>query len=209
MTFDRLIESLRKEIINELPGTEAQYRLAPVGRPRLNNLKKPEGAREAGVCIVNYLVNGEPSFLLIKRTGGGGVHSSQIAFPGGKVEVGETPVEAALRECEEETGLNISPNNVIGPLTPLFIPVSNFFIHPVVTFWRDEPVFRRNEREVDEILPVPLHYLLEDKAIKSTEMLIRDTQLNNVPCFIFHGKVVWGATAMVLAEYRELLLKTL
>jgi 8-oxo-dGTP pyrophosphatase MutT (NUDIX family) len=133
-------------------------------------------------------------------------HSGQISFPGGKLEDSDpSPAFAALRETEEEIGVEMNKVNLLGKLTDLYIPVSNFLVYPFVGFMEEEPVFRRQESEVASIVESPLDHLLTPETRGVTHLSIQNgLTIPDVPYFDVDGHVVWGATAMMLNEFLEL-----
>jgi 8-oxo-dGTP pyrophosphatase MutT (NUDIX family) len=131
-------------------------------------------------------------------------HQAQISFPGGRKEPQETISQAALREAREELGILPESVRVLGELTPLYIPPSNFCIYPVVATTLERPVFSPSPKEVSEAIEVPLTHLLDPRNRHEEEWEIRNMKVT-VPFFEFKGHKVWGATAMVLAELLDLI----
>jgi 8-oxo-dGTP pyrophosphatase MutT (NUDIX family) len=126
-------------------------------------------------------------------------HGGQISFPGGQREGDETLDETALREAEEEVGLDPSSVTLLGSLTPLYIPPSNFCVHPFLGLVHHAPVLRPTDREVAQVLRAPLPVLL-DPATRTVEPWTLHGQTVDVPFYDLDGHTVWGATAMMLAE---------
>lgn len=181
--------------------------MAPPARGKIsaNFINKySKTAKQAAVLCLLYPVNNLLHFVLIKRVSYPGVHSNQIAFPGGKLEAGENALQAALRETEEEVGVKVGENSVIGALTQLYIPPSNFMVYPFVAYIRKQPFFILDEKEVAYHITVPLNDLLNSKNIKSKEMQLSYGNFSN-PYFSLQNEVVWGATAMILSELRMVL----
>jgi len=131
-------------------------------------------------------------------------HAGQISFPGGKREVGETFEEAALRECEEEIAVARSSIRVLGKLSTLFIPPTRFVVHPFVGSVSSLPEIVPDEREVASILRVPLQVLGDPSIRREEEWTIRG-EPSVVPFFHVEDQVIWGATAMITAEFLQLL----
>lgn len=202
LTLDRVQCALQQP----LPGLPAQLRMSPPGRAT----ESPAGAtpRDAGVLLLLYPIAGKLHFVLTRRADRLGHHRGQIAFPGGGWEKGDPDITAtALREAREELGIDLAGVEIIGALSSLFVPPSNFVIHPVVGYARDAPVFVPQADEVAEVFDVPLGLLL-DPSVKcsiSRSLLSLDGQLAITPAYCIAGHEVWGATAMVLSEFEALL----
>lgn len=197
----------------ELPGEEAHFKLAPqIRTEELANLdieaRKPN---RAGVLAVFYPDKEENTRLaMILRKTYKGVHSNQIGFPGGRVELEDLNMEhTALRETEEEIGIPRTDVRVLKELTKLYIPPSNFWVHPFMGVMEKTPVLVAQEDEVQEILEVDIdHFLDENNMIFQVLSTSYATNIE-VPAFSLNGHLVWGATAMMLSELKELLKKVL
>lgn len=159
----------------------------------------------AGVVSLLYPKNGEAYMAFILRKTYKGVHSNQIGFPGGRYEeIDKDLMQTALRETEEEIGVSSSNIQVIKALTELYIPPSNFLVHPYLSLVEEEPVFVLQQSEVESLIEIPLSVCL-DKGCFKTERIDASYAKNvEVPAYNFKGHVVWGATAMILSEIREL-----
>lgn len=199
------LDLLEDALAGDLPGVDAQLRLAHPAR----RLAPPGGAepRQAGVLVLLYPgAEGQLHFPLIVRASHNpnDRHRGQISLPGGKREPGDRSlVDTALREAEEEVGADASAVRVIGQLSRLYIPVSNFSVQPVLGVTDRAPAWRRQETEVARVIDAPLARLLADDVVKHTEMPVgAGVRLRNVPYFDVGGEVVWGATAMILSELR-------
>jgi len=165
-----------------------------------------KSAKKAAILCLLYPQNNALHFALIKRVSYEGVHSNQVGFPGGKLELNETPLEAALRETEEEIGVKVAESAIIGSLTELYIPPSNFLVYPYVAHINAAPQFVLEKKEVAYSIEVSLANLLKPENIKNKEMQFSYGTLNN-PYFGLKNEIVWGATAMILNELREVLLR--
>jgi 8-oxo-dGTP pyrophosphatase MutT (NUDIX family) len=199
-----LAARLRAALDAPLPGLEAQLRLAPAPRLGWNPHDVPGGLRHAAGLVLLYPADEEPHVLLTVRGGSLRHHTGQVSLPGGAVNEGESIEAAAIREAEEEVGVVARHVEVVGRLTPLHIPVSGFLLHPVVGITSARPVFRAHEWEVARILEVPLSRLADPATIgRETRQLQRNGTAHEVevPFFALDGEKVWGATAMVLAEF--------
>ncbi|MFN8472837.1 MAG: CoA pyrophosphatase [Anaerolineae bacterium] len=196
------IEQIQQALTLQLPGIDAWTRMAP----RQRNLALPEATtpRLAGVLILLYPLDESIYMVLTRRTDDLATHRGQISLPGGGLKVGETPEDAALREAHEELGIAIDDVKVMGELTPLYIPPSNYLIHPIVAHLPGRPAFAPDPGEVAELLEVPLSVLFaaDTRAEETWEIRGLPTL---VPFYRLAGHKVWGATAMVLAEFTALL----
>ncbi len=204
---DPLIHILKKSLKQPLPGQEAQYRMAHV--VRRNRQSPPPDARMAGVLALFYPKDGDWHIVLIERATHhrSDRHSGQISFPGGRFEEGDGSLEmTALREAEEEVGVDPGQVELLGRLTELYIPVSNFLVNPFVGVTPTRPAFRPELSEVKAILEVPFQLFQKPETRQKTDLhLAENIILRNVPYFDIHGQIVWGATAMMLNELVEIL----
>ncbi len=209
MQFQYFEKQIVKVTKLELPGEATQLKMAPI--ERLLELKKvareKQTAKKAGVMALFYpSQNFETHLILILRKTYKGVHSAQVGFPGGKLEPGDTSLkEAALRETEEEVGVPSQTISVLKELTEIYIPPSNFFVQPYLGITSIPPQFIPQENEVEALIEVPLTHFMDDKILISKKLSTSYATNINVPAFMLNGHVVWGATAMMLSEVRELL----
>ncbi len=201
------VDGLKRRLKMELPGLASQLKMVPAARKRdLTESLHQSGGKKAAVLICLFPAHdGEICFVLIKRNEYDGVHSGQISFPGGSHEEGdENLVATALREANEETGIDKNKVQVLGSLTSVYIPPSNFFVEPVVGWTNAVPDFVPDKTEVSEILIVPLG-IITQPAYRSEKVIPhREFRGMNVPCFTIGGHIVWGATAMILSEMSDL-----
>lgn len=203
------IDDLKKRLQQPLPGLEGQNKMSHVTRKFYRT--PPADARIACVLALFYQKNKvaggkEWSIVLIERvsTNPNDRHKGQISFPGGKLEANETKEEGALREAEEEVGVKAKEIEIIGELTELYIPVSNFLVHPFVGYLDYEPVFIPQISEVKTVIEVPFTHLQNAATRKFKDLKVSDNLLlKKVPYFDVEGRVVWGATAMILSELVE------
>ncbi len=192
-----------------LPGEESHYEMAPM--ERLKELKHralaAKEAKRAGVMILFYpSVSGQTHFVLILRKKYKGVHSAQIGFPGGQYEAEDNSFEmTALRETEEEVGVPSSAISVLKELTEIYIPPSNYFVQPYLGISVTNPKFIPQENEVEAIIEVPLTEFLDDRILINKTLSTSYATRMEVPAFKLQQHLVWGATAMMLNEVRELL----
>lgn len=207
MTFNELIQKLRARLLSPLPGDSAHapMRALPIGdiTPRFDHSLPP---KPGGVLVLLYEDGtGSIRFPLIKRQEYVGAHSGQVSLPGGKAEQGEDPIATALRECEEEIGVDRNSLIVLGRLTNFFVIPSNFIITPVIAISESVPGFRPDPYEVARVLTYSLDELLKDDAIKHKEIVAAGKFRLMAPHFDIDGDIVWGATAMMLNEFRTVL----
>lgn len=199
--YHSLRDALRSELAAPLPGRDAQYRMMPVPREGITfRGKAGPDARQGGVLALLYLYNDRVHIVLILRPTYAGVHSGQVAFPGGGREPGDADLTAtALREAYEETGINPAQVEVLGHLTPLFVVASNYQVLPTVGWCDTRPDFRADPYEVAQIVEAPLAELLDTAHLRREEWILRGYVVD-VPFFAVAGQRIWGATAMMLSE---------
>jgi 8-oxo-dGTP pyrophosphatase MutT (NUDIX family) len=203
-----LVARLRDALAGPLPGLDAQLRMAPSPRIGWDPLKFPEGAHDGAALLLVYPHDTTLHVALTVRGAGLRNHTGQVSLPGGRVDPGEAIEAAALREAQEEIGVDPSSVELLGRLTPLHIPVSGFLLYPVVGFTSTRPAFRRAEWEVARIIEAPVALLSDPAAVKREvrQRLVKGHTIDvDVPYFDIDGEKVWGATAMVLAEFCAIL----
>jgi len=208
MKFDNVLESIPKIENISLPGQTSHFKMVPPFRQELikKQGKNIKNAKQSAVLALLYPdIKKETRIVLILRKAYEGVHSAQISFPGGRVEDNDNSLEhTALRETYEEVGVPIENVHIIKTLTDVYIPPSNFFVQPFLGFATSMPQFTRQEDEVEEILEVRLLDLLNDDFL-ITKSVSTSYKVNvEVPAFKLNGHVVWGATAMMLSEIKDL-----
>ncbi len=202
-----LIEEITKSLNNPLPGQDIQYQMASDDRrANIPDYKTLVDYRESAVCLMLYVKDNELHFPLIERVKYPGVHSGQIALPGGKFESTDLSMEAAaLRELQEETGIELSYLTLLGKLTEVYIPPSNFMVYPFIAFSSQEPVFIMNKYEVEQIIEFKMGDLLDDSLLGKTTISTNNGNKIEAPYFNIHGHILWGATAMMLNEFKHLI----
>lgn len=206
MTFERLVQKLDARLAQQLPARLAHEAMRAVdvnGRPpQFKHLLPP---KPGSVLLLLYPgVDGAIRFPLIKRPDYIGAHSGQVSFPGGKAEAGETKIQTALREAEEEVGVHPSEVTVLGVMSDFFVVPSNIMVTPVVGYAKTRPEFVPDKIEVVRILEGDVRSLLPAEAIHMSEIVVAKTYKLNAPHFIVDNEMVWGATAMMLNEFRML-----
>lgn len=206
MDFDEFCLKLRDRLAMPLPGSRAHalFRAKPVGdvRPLFDHKVPP---RPGGVIILLYEESGVFMFPLIKRPDYDGAHGGQVSLPGGKAEAGEDAVQAALRECEEEIGISPDDVTVLGNLSEFFVMPSNYMVTPVVASIRHKPLFRPDPFEVSRIIEARVEDLTAGNSIREKEIIVAGKYRMIAPHFEIGDEVVWGATAMMLNEFRVVL----
>jgi 8-oxo-dGTP pyrophosphatase MutT (NUDIX family) len=200
-----VIRQLQTRLALPLPGQEAQFRMAHL--QRIAEMPMRDDVRNAAVLLLLYQKDDAWHLVFIRRKSiTGDIHGGQISFPGGRVQKHESYADAALRESEEEIASPADKIELIGQLTRLHIPVSNHIVYPVVGFlpkyfgWHPQP------EEVEEILEVPLRHFLDPATRVLAPIRLKEgILLKDVPCFVVGEYLVWGATAMIMNEFMEIL----
>jgi 8-oxo-dGTP pyrophosphatase MutT (NUDIX family) len=199
--------ALRVRLALPLPGVVAQLRMAPQPRPGWDPFVVPDGLRDAAALVVVYPHAGRWRLPLTLRGAGLRHHTGQVSLPGGRVDPGESIEAAALREADEEVGVPPNAVEIVGRLTPLHVPVSGHLLHPVVGVAAVRPDFVVSEPEVERLIEAPLAFLRDPDTVE-WEQRRRDHPpevMMDVPYFAVDGARVWGATAMILAEFLAVL----
>ncbi len=205
--LNKLRRILKHRLGLPLPGKEAQFRMAHIERQlNLSRNKPPTDARKSSVMILLYEEGVKIKIPLILRPADSGIHSGQVSFPGGKSEPGDADLAStALRETEEEIGISNSSIEILGTLTELYIPPSNFLVHPYVGVLNTPAIFIPEKKEVVKIIPLDLDFLMDETKVKEKEIRLSSGQSIRTPYFTIEGEIVWGATAMILSELKSLL----
>ena len=198
------INQLKKRIKHTLPGRKAQSIMMIKSNNPLKNIKNKKKI-PAAVLILLFYKNDKWNFFLTKRTQIVNYHKGQISLPGGRHEDKESLQETAKRETEEEIGVNSKYINIIGPLTPLYVPVSNFKIYPFIGWVKNKPKIKIQDNEVERIFSISIdEFILESTQKIKKSNLYGEKVL--VPYFDINNEIVWGATSVILSEFKKLIL---
>lgn len=208
MDFQHFLKYVPHFAEAKLPALEAHIKMVPF--ERLENLKNAfidnKNPRMAAVMMLFYPKQGMTHLVLIIRNSYEGVHSGQIAFPGGKWETEDENFSAtAFRETHEEVGIARSQIEIIKSFTPTYIPPSNFMVHPFFGICKEEVCFVPDPAEVSGIIELPLSVFLSDAIVIDATLATSYASSISVPAFQIEGHVVWGATAMMLSELKDVL----
>lgn len=201
MQSDFLIK-LKKRLKEQLPGKDIQLKMAPSFR---NDFHNNENIESAGVLLLLYPYQNSWFTVLMKRAEYPGVHSGQISFPGGKFDkIDKDLSSTALRETEEEFGVPSKEITLLGKLTPLYIPVSKIKVYPFTGYLNERPIFKPDSTEVQYLLEIAIYDLLDPRIIK-TRIYKDDKYEGTIPYYFIKDHEIWGATAMILCEFIEIL----
>lgn len=211
MRFEHFLNNIDAITKQPLFALDAHLKMAPLEHVQyLQNydfsLKKP---RASAVLSLFYPKNDSAHVLLIVRSSYPGVHSSQIAFPGGKMETTDTNLtQTALREANEEVGIKTANVKIVKQWSDLYIPPSNFMVSSFMGLMTTTPKFILQEDEVSALIELPVADLLNDGLVQNVRMTTSYADDTLVPAFVIEGHIVWGATAMILSEIKETLKQT-
>jgi 8-oxo-dGTP pyrophosphatase MutT (NUDIX family) len=199
--FETSIQRLRERLNGGLPGREAYMRMAPQNRGhRPVEEARQLGCREGGVLMLLYPHEGETYTVLTVRSDNLRTHAGQVSLPGGRLDPGEDAAQAAVREAWEELGIVPEALDILGYLSPLYIPPSNFCLTPVVAATHRRPVFQPHDAEVAQLIEAPVQRFL-DPQYRFVEVWQIEGEARRVPYFMLGSHKVWGATAMILSEF--------
>jgi len=209
MDFNEFLRLSSKIKNIKLPAEASHLKMMPASRLELLKSQNEaiKVAKKAGVIALFYPdENLQTKFLLILRKTYEGIHSAQVGFPGGKLEIHDHSLkEAAIRETFEEVGVPKNDIIVIHELSGVYIPPSNFYVHPFIALTEKRPFFILQEDEVEAIIEVDLQHFLDENVIMTNRVKASYNIDVEVPTFLLNGHIVWGATAMILSEIKDLL----
>jgi len=208
MELGPLIKKLETLLRMPLPDAKAHKKMLPHNRV-INSLTTEElnNVRQSGVMLLLYEDNSKAHSVLIQRNTYNGVHSGQISLPGGQQDNCDANLtDTAFRECEEEIGIKREQIYKIGHLSRIYIPPSNFIVLPVLGTLHFPPSFIADINEVNALIIYDIELLLDENNVKRKTFEGHDYKIE-APYFDIKGYEVWGATAMILSEFKELLLK--
>jgi 8-oxo-dGTP pyrophosphatase MutT (NUDIX family) len=203
-----LFTSIKEELLFDLPGRAAQEKLAP---KHSRTISSDNPKQDAAVSLIILSGKEKTELVFTKRSEYDGHHSRQVCFPGGKTERTDSSlVETAIRETREETGIRLSAKNCLGKLTPLHIPVSNFLVHPFIFSHRhmNKTDFQLDKQEVDYLILFSLKDLFRNNLVQIKKLKIKNFGEITTPYYSIKNETVWGATAMILSEFVEILNRT-
>ena len=204
--FDQFIQDLTKRLKKPLPGKKAHKKMA--SKVRLNELTFEYDTSNATLSSVLILLFKDADVIktvFILRQTYDGVHSGQVSFPGGRLEKNdESLIETALRESKEEVNIDPAKVTILGTLSEMYIPPSNYLVLPVIGYQYSRPDFMAEKSEVAEIIEADLAFLFDNKLIKETVIDVHGYKIQ-APYFDVNGHIIWGATAMILNELKEVI----
>ena len=204
MKLSKLSQKLQIRLINNLPGKDEQWRMRVTSDKSYNFDNTEEDAIQSAVLILLYEENGVICFTLTERTQTVEHHRGQISLPGGAREADEKLSSTAIRETQEEIGIYAYDVDLIGALSPLFVPVTGFIINPFVGIINENFDPQPAPEEVETVISVHVNELLNDDNELQEKRNLRGYDVN-IPYFLLSGHKVWGATAMILSEFKTVL----
>ena len=204
------IQEIENALKHPLPGKAGQYIMAPGYRPDYEHDEVMKfNPRIGGVLLLLDPHEDEIKIIFTLRKLYPGTHSGQMSFPGGKQESSDTDIiHTALRETSEEIGIAPEYVRVIGRLSELYIPPSNFLVYPTVAVLNEGSTFKKQEEEVEEIVSIPLSFFLDEKSRGTTMINAGQNHMVDVPAYIYGDYIIWGATAIMMSEFIYLLTST-
>ena len=204
ITINKIAEQIKERLKKPLPGNEAHLTTRIKTKSEVTFPNTQETARPAAVLILLFPFEDEIQFFLTKRTEDVEHHKGQISLPGGIRENNESLNETALRETKEEVGIDSTKIIISGSLTPFFIPVTGYIVHPFIGWCKEKPSTKIHDVEVNQLFSVSITELMDEKTLKTEQRNIRGYDAI-VPYYNFEKCKVWGATAAILSEFKSIL----
>lgn len=200
------LQQIQDALKHQLPGEDAHLPMSPSGRGRSSeSLLKAQDYRKSAVAMILFQERNDLRFILTQRAEYKGVHSGQMSFPGGRIEsFDRSDVEAIIRETREEVGIGMTEECLLGKLTDVYIPVSSYLVHPFVFYLEERPLIVNNY-EVTETFDFSIQQLLDHRSVSKMAVTVGSNTRLIVPCFNFEERKVWGATAVILNEFKVML----
>ena len=195
-------ENIKKVLSGNLPGAVSHKKMLPPNRVLKSAPEEKMHIKQSSVLLLLFIENNELTACLIKRPSHMKHHAGQIALPGGRIEKGETAIDTALRETYEEIGIQSNQIEILGSLSEFYVEVSRFQIHPFVGWLQKKPEFKLNYDEVEKTILFPIKKF--KAPFNEVELQTFSGKLN-VPCIKFDNEIIWGATAMILSEFSDIL----
>ncbi len=203
INFNQLVKLLAEKLVLPLPGSNSQNKMAAKSKLLLSE-KPNKSTKKSAVLILIYPDENSIKIPFILRPAYDGMHGGQVAFPGGRMEkTDENLFRTALREAQEEVGIRIADVNLLGSLTELYIPISNYLVLPVIGWMDKKPDFYPDPIEVDSIFEINYSTIINPNIIKEEILIVRGTEIQ-APIFDVGEHKIWGATAMMIAEFLDL-----
>ena len=200
------IERLSDRLTRELPGETAQILMAPNARRHIMAaMPATTEGRQSAVLLYLFPRHDDWHIVLMRRPDYEGTHGGQVSIPGGLLVCDESHEQAALREFEEEIGISVKSGQLIGMLSDIFIPPSNYLVQPFVGYADNPPCYNPDPLEVKEIIELPIARLMSDATVKQGKVCMSNGAWTETPYFDVAGHMIWGATAMILSEFKEIL----
>ncbi|MEI7501905.1 MAG: CoA pyrophosphatase [Paludibacter sp.] len=203
------IDQIKQKLQLPLPGISSHLKMAPPHRAQdIVNLKDNTlNAKKSAVLILFFHEDDNLKMIVIRRSVYVGIHSGQIAFPGGRYEEEDKDVRiTALREIQEEIGISEDKIEILGRLSDIYVPPSNFLISVFVGYLAEKPIYQIDEREVDEVIEIPFSEFLNHDTIKEKSFFVNSIKAaDNAPYFDVTNAEIWGASAMVISELLDIL----
>jgi 8-oxo-dGTP pyrophosphatase MutT (NUDIX family) len=210
MNIYQVVHAIELELLNPLPGKDVQLQMSSLRHLRvMTDPSQVNNGIKSSVLILLYPCSGnELSIVLIQRPSYEGIHGGQISLPGGRFEEHDNDLKAtALREAKEEIGIETERITTIGVLSELYIPPSNYLVLPFVGYTLQKPLFKPDPKEVAGIIEIKVKDLVNDDNVFTKEIYVRPGLSVFGPCFEIDNHTIWGATAMILNEFKEILKK--